>query len=145
MPPLTLLTGFIGYILCIVLYMGIYYGNIMRAQNMPFLSQLLFRDESNSTNYIHYNQTLILNDASELDEAKLAAYGLPWYAATYASALLTQNLATTATLSYMVLHHWDDIKVVYSTMTKDAFASLLKPRSWHWKFRDGQAREARRE
>ncbi|KAH8597846.1 OPT oligopeptide transporter protein-domain-containing protein [Bisporella sp. PMI_857] len=138
-PPVTLITAFIGYILCIFLFMGLYYSNILRAKNMPFLSQLLYRDNSSFTKYVRYNQTMILNDRSELDQTKLDEYGLPWFATTYASALLTQNLATTATLTYMVLWYWGDLAVIYKALTKDAFKKLMKPASWHWKFWDGKA------
>jgi hypothetical protein len=57
--------------------MGVYYTNILRAQSFPFLSQLLYADQSNFTAYEQYNQTQILNEASELDPTKLAEYGLP--------------------------------------------------------------------
>ncbi len=138
MPPLTLLTGFIGYVLCIALFMGLYYSNTLRAQNMPFLSQLLYTDQSNFTDYEMYNQTLILNAASELDASKLAEYGLPWFTATYASSLLTNNLATTATITYMFLYHIQDLAIIYNDFTKNIWQKILKPSSWHWKFWDGK-------
>lgn len=139
MPPLTLLTGFVGYVICIIMFCGLYYGNVLRAQNFPFLSQLLYTDNSNFTVYDQYNQTLILDANSQLDPAALEVYGLPWYATTYVSAILTQNMATTATLTYMVLYHWGDIAIVAKAMTTDFFSSLFKPASWHWKFWDGKA------
>jgi len=138
MPPLTLLTGFIGYVLCVALFMGLYYSNTLRAQSMPFLSQLLYTDQSNFTAYDQYNQTLILNAASELDPSQLASYGLPWFSATYASALLTSNLATTATITYMLLYHIQDLAIIYNDFTKNILKKILKPSSWHWKFWDGK-------
>ena len=40
---------FIGYVLNIVVFLGLYYSNIWRARDFPFLSQLLFSPSSNST------------------------------------------------------------------------------------------------
>ena len=138
-PPLTLLTGFVGYVLCMVLFAGLYYSNILHAKNMPFLSQLLFKEESTFSKYVEYNQTSILNERFELDEAKLNAYGLPWFTTTYTSALLAYNLATTATLTYMCLYHWDDLSISYKFSIKYLFASLLKLTSWKWRFWDSDA------
>ena len=138
MPPLTLLTGFTGYVLCIILFMGIYYSNILRAQSMPFLSQLLYTGRSNFSHFDRYNQTTILNDASELDPSMLADYGLPWFAATYASSLLTNNLGTTATITYMFLYHISDLAIIYNDFTKNVLQKAIRPSLWHWKFWDGK-------
>jgi OPT family oligopeptide transporter len=138
LPPLTILTGFTGYCLCIFIFVGLYYGNIHRAQSFPFLSQLLFTDQSNSTAFDLYNQSLILNENSEFDPAKLADVGLPWFTTTYASSLLTTNLATTATITYMFLYHVEDLAIIYKAMSVGFFRSLLKPSTWHWKFWDGK-------
>lgn len=57
--PLQALTNaFIGWLGCIVLFMGLYYGNIWNAKNFPFLSQQLF--SANSTEFLFdvYNQSV---------------------------------------------------------------------------------------
>jgi hypothetical protein len=118
--------------------MGIYYSNILRAQSMPFLSQLIYTDRSNFSHFDRYNQTTILNDASELDPSMLADYGLPWFAATYASSLLTNNLGTTATITYMFLYHISDLAIIYNDFTKNVLQKAIRPSLWHWKFWDGK-------
>ncbi|KAG1829215.1 OPT oligopeptide transporter protein-domain-containing protein [Suillus subalutaceus] len=49
-------SNLLGYLLCMVVFVAVYYNNIWKAQNFPFLSQLLFYE-----NGTQYNQTLILN------------------------------------------------------------------------------------
>jgi hypothetical protein len=82
LPLQTLVNGFIGYILCIVLFMALWYGNVWRAQDFPFLSQVLFTAESNGTYWAEYNQTAILNADNTINQEKLDAYGLPYMTAT---------------------------------------------------------------
>ena len=55
-PLYALTNSFIGYLGCTILFMGLYYGNIWRAQDFPFLAQQLLDGSSNSTNYVTYNQ-----------------------------------------------------------------------------------------
>jgi len=124
----------IGYLLNIVVFMGIYYGNIWRARDFPFLSQLLFYPESNSTKYLVYNQTNILNEHGRLDPAKLEVEGVPYMAATFASYVTTQNLAITATFTHLLLYNWDDLKSAWSFLSFAYLKSLLKPSAWmFWK------------
>jgi len=144
-PPLTLLTGFVGYSICIVLFCGLYYGNVLRAKNMPFLSQLLFTDQSNSTAFDQYNQSLILNAQSEFDPSKLAAVGLPWFTTTYASSLLTTNLGTSATITYMLLYHIKDFAIIYKNITQTFLQTILHPSEFHWKFWDGKQEKPNRD
>lgn len=86
------------YVLCIVLFCGLYYGNVWNAKNFPFLSQQLFSSNSTSTHFDIYKQDHILNDKFELDESALADEGLPSFAASHASHLLTNNLSITASI-----------------------------------------------
>ncbi|KAI6425854.1 hypothetical protein MCOR21_007021 [Pyricularia oryzae] len=109
--PLKMITNaFIGYVLCIVLFVILFYRNVWSAMQFPFLSQQLFAAESNSTHYRIYNQSAILNDRLELDEEALKQHGLPFFAATHASALLTTNLATGATILHIILYHPQIVK-----------------------------------
>jgi hypothetical protein len=75
----TLLSGFTGYCLCICLFCGAYYGNLWRAQDFPFLSQLLFTGESNSTNFVQFNQSVVLDSKNELVPSALEAVGIPYF------------------------------------------------------------------
>jgi len=108
MPLQTLVNGFIGYIGCTIFFMGLYYGNVYRAQDFPFLSQVLFTDASNYTNYAEYNQSMILNSDNTINHEKLEAYGLPWMTATYIGYLITTNMGTTANITHMFLWNFNE-------------------------------------
>ncbi|KAK3654286.1 hypothetical protein LTR22_010762 [Elasticomyces elasticus] len=82
-PLQTLVNMMVGIFGCYVLFMCVYYQNVWRSYDFPFLSQLLFDGSSNSTNYVTYNQSAILNDKFEIDEGKLAQQGLPYLTGTY--------------------------------------------------------------
>ncbi|KAF9246168.1 OPT oligopeptide transporter [Melanogaster broomeanus] len=97
-------SSFIGYILCMVVFVGVFYNNIWKAQNFPFLSQLLFYE-----NGTVYNQTLILDANYQVDPTLLAEQGLPYYASTWVIALLSTNLGLAATFTHLLLWNRDDL------------------------------------
>ncbi|RDW70319.1 hypothetical protein BP5796_08716 [Coleophoma crateriformis] len=130
LPLMTIGNILIGYVLCCVVFCGVYYGNIWRAQDFPFLSQLLFSPTSNSTTYVTFNQSAVLDSFGRLDEAKLAAEGVPYMAATFASYVLTQNLAITATITHCLLYNWDDLKEAWSFVSLRNLQLLAKPSTW---------------
>ncbi|KAL8358743.1 hypothetical protein RB601_009895 [Gaeumannomyces tritici] len=122
LPLQTILNSFVGYVLCIVLFCGLYYGNVWNAKNFPFLSQQLFTSNSTSTRFEIYKQGNILNSNFELDESALAAEGLPSFAASHASHLLTNNLSITASIVHVVLFNPDVIR--------DALPTLARMKQW---------------
>ena len=70
----------------------------------------------------------------KLDEAKLAVEGVPYMTATFASYVLTQNLAITATITHLCLYNWEDLKSSWSFLSPSNLKSLLKPSFWaFWK------------
>ena len=123
LPLVTLANGFAGYILCMILFVGLYYGNVWNAMSFPFLSQSLFSQISNETAYDVYNQSRILDTKFELDATTLETEGLPSFAATYASYLLTTNLGITATIAHVLLWHFDAIRDAF-TVRKPEFGKL---------------------
>ncbi|EEU35815.1 uncharacterized protein NECHADRAFT_34981 [Fusarium vanettenii 77-13-4] len=134
MPLATLTNSLAGYIICIFLFLGVYYGNVWQARDFPFLSQLLFSQNSTSSNYVVYNQTEILNDENVLLPSALETEGIPFFAGTYAMFLFTTNLAVTATVSHLLLWNWDDLKTGYSFLSPSSIRQLLSPRSWNLRF-----------
>ncbi|KAF2722237.1 OPT-domain-containing protein [Polychaeton citri CBS 116435] len=134
-PLYTLTNNFIGYIGCIILFMGVYYGNIWRAKDFPFLSQLLYTGESNGTYYAQYNQTLILNAQSEIDFTKVPGdQGYPFLTATYVAYLITSNMGLTATFTHMLLWNFDDIKAGWAWASPSNLRKFLSPETWKfWK------------
>ncbi|KIK55154.1 hypothetical protein GYMLUDRAFT_76698 [Collybiopsis luxurians FD-317 M1] len=102
-------SNFIGYILCILVFCGVYYRDTWNALSLPFLSQELFYP-----NGTLYNQTLILNDRLEVDPVLLEEQGLPFYAATWVVQLLTTNLGMAATFTHLLLWNRDDLRLAWS-------------------------------
>jgi OPT family oligopeptide transporter len=107
MPLYTLTNSLIGYLLCIVVFMALYYGNIWEAQNFPFLSQLLYDQSSNSTNFVEYNMTTVLTANHEINATAVEAQGIPYMTATYIGYLITTNMGITAALVHMFLWNYD--------------------------------------
>lgn len=124
-PLITLTNSFIGFILCMALYIGLYYGNIWNALSFPFLSQELFSQTSNSTLYAVYNQTAILDASNEINPVALAATGLPYFSTTNAAALLTTNLGVTATVVHILL--WNRA-AISDAFTIPDFSKIKKSR-----------------
>ncbi|ATY65437.1 oligopeptide transporter [Cordyceps militaris] len=129
-PLVTLGNSFVGYIICICLFLGVYYGNLWEAQNFPFLSQLLFSKDSNPTEYVTYNQSNILNDKNILLPSALEEHGIPYFAGTYAIFLFTTNMAVTATIAHLLLWNWEDMKKGYTFLSLSSLRRLCSPRSW---------------
>ncbi|EGN99901.1 hypothetical protein SERLA73DRAFT_106779 [Serpula lacrymans var. lacrymans S7.3] len=125
-------SNFIGYILCMVVFMAVYYKNIWKAQDFPFLSQLLFNEDGSQ-----YNQSLILNSNYEVDPALLAQQGLPYYSSTWVISLLTTNLGMAATFTHLLLWNSADMKASWSWCTKDNIKAWWSTFSWKFWQNDG--------
>ncbi|KAG1858091.1 OPT oligopeptide transporter protein-domain-containing protein [Suillus subluteus] len=117
----------LGYLLCMVVFVAVYYNNIWKAQNFPFLSQLLFYE-----NGTQYDQTLILNSNYQVDPTLLAEQGIPYYSSTWIVYLLSSNLGLAATFSHLLLWNWDDICFAWSWMTPSGIKNLWA--NFDWKF-----------
>lgn len=126
LPLVTLVNSFIGFILCMILFVTVYYGNFWKALNYPFLAQQLFSQSSNSSHYVIYNQSAILNADFELDEAALQVQGLPSFAATNALGLLTTNLGVSATVVHMLLWNYEIISAAFVGFSLWNMRSKLK-------------------
>ncbi|KJA26235.1 hypothetical protein HYPSUDRAFT_307929 [Hypholoma sublateritium FD-334 SS-4] len=114
-------SNLVGYILCVVVFVGVYYGNIWQAKSLPFLSQELFYPNGSV-----YDQLLILNDKFEVDKTLLAEQGLPFYAATWVVQLLTTNLGMGATFTHLLIWNFDDLKGAWNWATPSGIRALWK-------------------
>jgi len=103
---------------------------VWRSYDFPFLSQLLFDGSSNSTNFVGYNQTLILNDKFEIDNDKLAQQGIPYLTGTYICYLITSNMGLTATFTHMLLWNWDDVKTGWAWAAPANLKKMFRTSSW---------------
>jgi hypothetical protein len=133
-PLQTLTNSLVGYFLCIIVFMGVYYSNVWRSRDFPFLSQLLFTSQSNSTTYQQFNQSSILNSQFEVDQTLLAEQGLPFFTGTFVTYILSTNLAITATFVHLLLWNYDDIKSAWSFAHLAYLKRSLNPRNWNWRF-----------
>lgn len=127
LPLTTQFNQFIGYIICIALTTGIYWGNLWKAKNFPFMSQILFLENGSE-----YNQTKVLGSDNVVDPALRDAYGLPWFATSNAMSLLVMNIGITAAIVHVICWNWDDIKVLFVWAKPDAL------REWWTEFKAEQ-------
>jgi hypothetical protein len=127
-PFQALANTFVGYILGIAIFIGVYYSNAFQAKKFPFLSTMLFSHTSSDKKFVQYNQTAILDANFQVDEAKLAAQGVPWLTATNAVGSVIQNMSIGAVFTHMVLWHRADI--VLSMHVLRPLQKIFKPREW---------------
>ncbi|KIK46898.1 hypothetical protein CY34DRAFT_21743 [Suillus luteus UH-Slu-Lm8-n1] len=129
-------SNFLGYLLCMVVFVAVYYNNIWKAQNFPFLSQLLFYE-----NGTQYNQTLILNSNYEVDPTLLAEQGVPYYSSTWIVYLLTSNLGLAATFTHLLLWNRDDLRSAWSWMTPSSIKQMWANFDWKFWKADGMRKQ----
>lgn len=129
-------SNFLGYLLCMVVFVAVYYNNIWKAQNFPFLSQLLFYE-----NGTQYNQTLILNSNYEVDPTLLAEQGIPYYSSTWIVYLLTSNLGLAATFTHLLLWNRDDLRSAWSWMTPSGIKQMWANFDWKFWKADGMRKQ----
>jgi hypothetical protein len=132
----TLFNSFLGYILCIAVFVGVYYGNIWDAQKFPFLSQSLFNGEaSNGTKFEVFNQTAVIDSDGKVDLALVNEQGgLPFFTSTFAIYILATNLSITATFSHLLLWNFNDIKSAWSFLSPAHLKNAVNPKRWNWRF-----------
>lgn len=134
LPLQTLCNNLVGWVLCIVCFMGVYYGNIWNSRNFPFLTQLLYTGESTAQKYVRFNQTEILNSKYEVDYTLLEEKGIPYFAGSFIVYLISTNVAITGTFTHLLLFHYNDIKSAWSFMTPSAIKSTFTNGNWKfWK------------
>ncbi|KZT24758.1 OPT oligopeptide transporter [Neolentinus lepideus HHB14362 ss-1] len=102
-PLQTQLNQDIGLVMTYIFMMALYYGNVWKAKNFPFMSQALFNEDGSE-----YNQTLILTN-NEFDSEKYAQQGPAYFSASNAWFLLVSNLALGSCLVHVLLWHWNQI------------------------------------
>ncbi|KAG6376476.1 OPT oligopeptide transporter protein-domain-containing protein [Boletus reticuloceps] len=115
-----------------IVFVAVFYNNIWKSQNFPFLSQLLFYE-----NGTVYDQLLILNSNFEVDPTLLAEQGLPYYAGTWVVYLLSTNLGLAATFTHLLLWNRDDLRDAWSWMSPSYLHKQWQELRWenvNWKF-----------
>ncbi|KAF7718427.1 Uncharacterized protein PECH_005906 [Penicillium ucsense] len=145
MPLQTLTNSFIGYLGCVILSMALYYGNIWRAQDFPFMSQLLYDGSSNSTNYVPYNETAIMNADFTVNNTMVDQMGTPYLTATYVNYLIVSNAGMTATIVHMLLWNYKEVKQGWAWMTMANIKTLLRPSAYMFWRQSGSRTEEEKE
>lgn len=134
-PLVATLNNIAGYCLCIVVFCGLYWGNVWEGLKFPFLSQELFNGNSTAGNYSMFDQTVILNEHTKnLNKTALEEAGVPYMTPTYTVYLIATNLSITATFTHMFLYHWDLLKSGLSFLHPKLLLNVLTPWKWDWKF-----------
>ncbi|KAH7915991.1 OPT oligopeptide transporter protein-domain-containing protein [Hygrophoropsis aurantiaca] len=105
-PLQTQISSWIGILLCYVLMMACYYGDVFQgySRGIPFMSTALFSGNGSS-----YDQSAILNSNNQLDPEKYAEIGPPFMTTTYAVSLLVSYGSTGAAFSHIFLWHWKEL------------------------------------
>jgi hypothetical protein len=134
MPFVTLMNSLAGYLMSIGIYMGLYYSNFWRARSFPFLSPQMFSQDSNSTLYVSYNQSAILDKDFKVDAAMLDKLGLPYLSSSHAFGMIVRNIGIMASVGHIALWHWNDIKSAFQLLSWDSLKKLGDPKSIDWKF-----------
>lgn len=136
-PISTLTNNFIGYLLCICIFTGVYYGNMWDSFKFPFLSQLLFDGSSNSTNFVPYNITSVLNKDNTINDTLVTQQGIPYLTGSYMINLISVNMSITAAIIHLLLWNFDDIKAGWSFLRPSALKKLAYTNTYRfWKTRD---------
>jgi hypothetical protein len=126
--------------------MGLYYGNVWRSYDFPFLSQLLYDTTSNSTNFVTYNETLIFNNNFEVNNTAVEEIGIPYLTGSYIGYLITSNAGLTATLVHMFLWNYNDVKLGWAFVNKKNLKKMTKLETYKfWKSVGGRSEEEKRE
>ncbi|TID18028.1 OPT superfamily oligopeptide transporter [Venturia nashicola] len=133
-PLQTLFNNFIGYVLCVAVFVGVYYGNIWNSKSFPFLSQSLYTDQSNGTNFTSFNQTAVLDKDYKVDLAKVAEQGIPYFTGSFAIYILATNLSITSTFSHLMLWNFDDLKSAWGFASVANLKFLANPQNWDLRF-----------
>ncbi|KAF7426004.1 hypothetical protein PC9H_008366 [Pleurotus ostreatus] len=110
--------SWIGYILCYIAIMAIYYSNTWNSLAFPMLSSSIF-----SPNGSIYHQSAVFGHTFELNKTALAEVGLPALTGSNAWNNLTGNLAIGGLVAHVVLfwgHHiTDSVKLARTKMQPD--------------------------
>lgn len=127
-PLVATFNNVIGYLLCIVVFTGLYYSNVWNAQTFPFMSEELWTVDGSP-----YNQSLVMDADGQIDPALVTAYGLPYMSPTYVVYLVVTNMSISATMVHMYFYHWNAIKPAFAWMYPKNFWAMVTDRTF-WRF-----------
>ncbi|KAH9432120.1 hypothetical protein MCOR02_006824 [Pyricularia oryzae] len=124
----------VGYFICFLAMLGIYYTNQWDAKSQPFMSTKLRSEDGGSY------PTAKVFAGGILDHAALAKYGIPMLSGTFAYAMFMANAAIGALVTHCFLFWGGDIKKTYRSAREGRFddphhvimAKNYKETPWWW-------------
>jgi OPT oligopeptide transporter protein len=129
LPLQTLVNNTVGYLLGTIIFSAIYYRNTWNSQNFPFLTQMLYTDQSNSTKYDPFNQSLIMDSNFIVQADLVEKTGLPWFSGTFIVYLISTNVAITATFTHLLLWNYKEMKSAWQFLRLKNLKESLHPRN----------------
>ncbi|KAK0118425.1 hypothetical protein ONS95_012712 [Cadophora gregata] len=124
----------IGYGVCFIAMLAIYYGNAFGSKKLPFMSTRLLTQEGKTY------PTAKVFVGGVLDKEALATYGIPRLTGTFAYAMFMANAAIGAMIAHVVLFWGGDIKHAIVTSRGGTYgdrhhqhmAKHYKETPWYW-------------
>ncbi|KAL9624316.1 MAG: hypothetical protein Q9160_001563 [Pyrenula sp. 1 TL-2023] len=98
----------IGYAIWYIVTLGLYYGNVWNAQNLPFMSSSLFQ-----SNGKRFSTTSIVDNKGIMDLSKVKKVGVPYLTSSTVWGYLTQNMAVGALISHVFIFYSKDIYLAW--------------------------------
>ncbi|KAH9919812.1 OPT oligopeptide transporter protein-domain-containing protein [Fomitopsis serialis] len=116
------LNSYIGICFTYILMSAVYYGDIWKAKNFPFMSQAIFAEDGSE-----YNQTALLTNG-RFDPEKFEKLGPAYFSATNALGLVTANLS----LGALSMNPWNkSVFLVYDVHYEKMKVYKQIPRWWY--------------
>ncbi|KAI9059790.1 oligopeptide transporter [Trametes sanguinea] len=129
--------SWIGYVVCYIAIMGIYYSNVWNSKAFPMLSTSLY-----SQNGSHYDQAAVFGSNFQLNETALEIVGLPALTGSNAWSNLCANLAIGGLIAHTMLfwgpYVWESFKQAREKCQPDPHWQIVnknyKEVPWYWYF-----------
>ncbi|KAI8974273.1 OPT oligopeptide transporter protein-domain-containing protein [Trametes punicea] len=127
--------SWIGYAVCYIAIMGIYYSNVWNSKAFPMLSTSLY-----SQNGSTYDQDAVFGSTFQLNETALEIVGLPALTGSNAWSNLCSNLAIGGLVAHTVLfwgrYVWDSFKQAKEKTQPDPHWQIVNKNyeevPWYW-------------
>ncbi|KAK7736156.1 hypothetical protein SLS53_007184 [Cytospora paraplurivora] len=124
----------VGYFICFLAMLGIYYNNVWEARSLPFMSTSLKMDNGSS-----YPITSVFNGGI-LNETRLYEYGIPRLTGTFAFAMFMANMAIGALIAHCIVFWGGDVVKAYKNAKAGMYgdrhhahmAKHYKETPWWW-------------
>lgn len=97
----------VGYFICFLAMLGIYYNNVWEARSLPFMSTSLKMDNGST-----YPITSVF-DGGILNETRLHEHGIPRITGTFAFAMFMANMAIGALIAHCIVFWGGDVVKAY--------------------------------